>query len=256
MSGHSKWATIKRRKGANDVARGKVFTRIAREIQVAAKEGGQDVNANIRLRLAVDKARAENMPKDNIERAIRRGAGLEKDAAEIEEISYEGYGPNGVALLVECLSDNRNRTISEVRRCFSRAGGGLGEPGSVAWQFTSKGYIAVNRQDEDGSDRGIDPEEVFMAALEAGAEDVVVTPETIEIYTERTALAQVTQGLEEAGFPADESELVMEANSPLSLDAEAGMSVLTLIENLEELDDVNKVYHNLELTDELMSQMG
>ena len=256
MSGHSKWATIKRRKGANDVARGKVFTRIAREIQVAAREGGADINANMRLRLAVEKARSENMPKDNIERAIRRGAGLEKDAAEIEEISYEGYGPNGVALLVECLSDNRNRTISEVRRCFSRAGGSLGEPGSVAWQFTSKGYIAVNRQDEDGSDRGIDTEEVFMAALEAGAEDVVVTPETVEIYTERTALNQVTQRLEEAGFPADESELVMEANSPLGMDAEAGMAVLTLIENLEELDDVNKVYHNLELTDELMSQMA
>lgn len=256
MSGHSKWATIKRRKGANDVARGKVFTRIAREIQVAAREGGPDINANIRLRLAVDKARAENMPKDNIERAIRRGAGLEKDAAEIEEITYEGYGPNGVAMLVECLSDNRNRTISEVRRCFSRAGGSLGEPGSVAWQFTSKGYIAVNRQDEDGSDRGIDPEEVFMAALEAGAEDVVVTPDTVEVYTERTALAQVAQALEEAGFPADESELVMEANTMLAVAGEEGMAVLGLIEMLEELDDVNKVYHNLELTDELMAQVA
>ena len=256
MSGHSKWATIKRRKGANDVARGKVFTRIAREIQVAAREGGPDINANIRLRLAVDKARAENMPKDNIERAIRRGAGLEKDAAEIEEITYEGYGPNGVAMLVECLSDNRNRTISEVRRCFSRAGGSLGEPGSVAWQFTSKGYIAVNRQDEDGSDRGIDPEEVFMAALEAGAEDVVVTPDTVEVYTERTALALVAQALEEAGFPADESELVMEANTTLALAGEEGMSVLGLIETLEELDDVSKVYHNLELTDELMAQVA
>lgn len=256
MSGHSKWATIKRRKGANDVARGKVFTRIAREIQVAAREGGPDINANIRLRLAVDKARAENMPKDNIERAIRRGAGLEKDAAEIEEITYEGYGPNGVAMLVECLSDNRNRTISEVRRCFTRAGGSLGEPGSVAWQFTSKGYIAVNRQDEDGSDRGIDPEEVFMAALEAGAEDVVVTPDTVEVYTERTALALVAQALEEAGFPADESELVMEANTMLALAGEEGMSVLGLIETLEELDDVSKVYHNLELTDELMAQVA
>lgn len=256
MSGHSKWATIKRRKGANDVARGKVFTRVAREIQVAAKEGGPDVSANLRLRLAVDKARAENMPKDNIDRAIRRGAGLEKDAAEIEEIVYEGYGPNGVAMLVECLSDNRNRTISEVRRCFSRAGGSLGEPGSVAWQFTNKGYIAINRQDEDGSDRGVDPEEVFMAALEAGAEDVIVSDETIEVYTERTALAQVSQGLEEAGFPADESELTMEANTPMALDTDAGMTVLTLIENLEELDDVNKVYHNLELTDEMIAQVA
>ena len=204
----------------------------------------------------MDKARAENMPKDNIDRAIRRGAGLEKDAAEIEEIVYEGYGPNGVAMLVECLSDNRNRTISEVRRCFSRAGGSLGEPGSVAWQFTNKGYIAINRQDDDGSDRGIDPEEVFMAALEAGAEDVIVSDETIEVYTERTALAQVAQGLEEAGFPADESELTMEANTPLALETDAGMTVLTLIENLEELDDVNKVYHNLELTDEMIAQVA
>lgn len=256
MSGHSKWATIKRRKGANDVARGKVFTRIAREIQVAAREGGPDINANIRLRLAVDKARAENMPKDNIERAIRRGAGLEKDAADIEEITYEGYGPNGVAMLVECLSDNRNRTIAEVRRCFSRAGGSLGEPGSVAWQFTSKGYIAVNLRDENGSILGIDPEELFMAALEAGAEDVVITEDTVEIYTERTALAAVAQELEEAGYTPDESELVMEANTPLSLDPEAGLSVLTLVENLEELDDVNKVYHNLELTDEMMAQVA
>lgn len=256
MSGHSKWATIKRRKGANDVARGKVFTRMAREIQVAAREGGPDVNANIRLRLAVDKARAENMPKDNIERAIRRGAGLEKDAAEIEEITYEGYGPNGVAMLVECLSDNRNRTIAEVRRCFSRSGGSLGEPGSVAWQFTSKGYIAINLQDDEGSSRDIDPDEVFMAALEAGAEDVVITDTAIEIYTERTALASVAEGLEEAGFPSDESELIMEANTPLSLEPDAGLSVLTLIENLEDLDDVNKVYHNLELTDEMVAQVA
>lgn len=256
MSGHSKWATIKRRKGANDVARGKVFTRMAREIQVAAREGGPDVNANIRLRLAVDKARAENMPKDNIERAIRRGAGLEKDAAEIEEITYEGYGPNGVAMLVECLSDNRNRTIAEVRRCFSRSGGSLGEPGSVAWQFTSKGYIAINLQDDEGSPRDIDPDEVFMAALEVGAEDVVITDTAIEIYTERTALASVAEGLEEAGFPSDESELIMEANTPLSLEPDAGLSVLTLIENLEDLDDVNKVYHNLELTDEMVAQVA
>ena len=135
MSGHSKWSTIKRKKGANDAARGKIFTRLAREIQIAARSGA-DPTSNFALRLAVERARAENMPKDNIDRAIRRGAGLEKDAAEIEEVTYEGYGPHGIAIIVECLTDNRNRTISEVRRCFTRANGSLGEPNSVAWQFT------------------------------------------------------------------------------------------------------------------------
>lgn len=256
MSGHSKWSTIKRKKGANDAARGKIFTKLARELQMAAREGGPETESNVRLRLAVDSARAENMPKDNIERAIRRGAGLDKDAEAIEEIWYEGYGPNGVAILVECLSDNRNRTISEVRRCFSRAGGSLGEPNSVAWQFTARGYIAFNRQDEDGHAIGTDPEEIFMAALEAGAEDVVVSDEVVEIYTERTALAQVAQTLQEQGYSPNESELYMQPNVPIELDAEAGLTVLTLVESLEDLDDVTKVYHNLEITDEMVAQLA
>lgn len=256
MSGHSKWSTIKRKKGANDAARGKVFTKLAREIQIAAREGGPETESNVRLRLAVDNARAENMPKDNIERAIRRGAGLDKDAEEIEEIWYEGYGPNGVAILVECLSDNRNRTISEVRRCFSRAGGSLGEPNSVAWQFTARGYIAFNRHDEDGNAIAIDPDEIFMAALEAGAEDVVVSDEIIEIYTERTALAQVAQSLQEQGYRPNESQLYMQPNVPIELDAEAGLTVLNLVESLEDLDDVTKVYHNLEITDEMVAQLA
>jgi YebC/PmpR family DNA-binding regulatory protein len=255
MSGHSKWSTIKRKKGANDAARGKLFTRLTREIQVAAREG-TDPESNIRLRLAVERARAENMPKENIERAIRRGAGLDKDAAEIEEVSYEGYGPHGVAVLVECLTDNRNRTISDVRRCFSRAGGSLGEPGSVAWQFTSKGYILFNRQDEHGADRGIDPDEVFMVALEAGADDVEISDDAIEVYTERTDLAEVSQALEEAGLKPDQAELIMQPNVTLTLDPEESISVLNLIENLEELDDVSKVYHNLELTDEVIAQLA
>lgn len=256
MSGHSKWSTIKRKKGANDAARGKIFTKLAREIQMAAREGGADVDANVRLRLAVDNARAENMPKDNIERAIRRGAGLDKDAEDIEEIIYEGYGPNGVAMLVECLSDNRNRTISEVRRCFNRAGGSLGEPNSVAWQFTARGYLAFNRQDENGRPLDIDPDELFMAALDAGAEDVVVSDDVIEVYTERTALAQVSGTLQDAGYTPNESEIFMQPNVPIELDAEAGLAVLNLVESLEDLDDVTKVYHNLEITDEMVSQLA
>lgn len=256
MSGHSKWSTIKRKKGAVDAARGKIFTRLTRELQVAAREGGPDPEANVRLRLAIDRARAENMPKDNIERAIRRGAGLEKDAAEIEEVTYEGYGPHGVAMLVECLTDNRNRTIAEVRRCFNRANGSLGEPNSVAWQFTAKGYIAINRKEEDGTERDIDPDDVFMAALEAGADDVVVTDEAIEVYTERSDLARVARELENAGFKPDVTELTMEANTPITLPPQEGLAVLNLIESLEELDDVNKVYHNLELTDELIAEVA
>ena len=256
MSGHSKWSTIKRKKGANDSARGKLFTKLAREIQVAAREGGPDSDANVRLRLAIEKARAENMPKDRIESAIRRGAGLDKDAAEIEEILYEGYAPHGVAVLLECLTDNRNRTIAEVRRCFSRANGNLSEPGSVAWQFTTKGYVAIHLQDSDGNSTELDAEEIFMEALDAGAEDVEVSDDAVEIYTERTDLVQVDKTLRAAGIRPDASELIMQPNQTLSLDARAGLTVLQLLESLEELDDVNKVHHNLELTDELVAQVA
>jgi YebC/PmpR family DNA-binding regulatory protein len=255
MSGHSKWSTIKRKKGANDAARGKIFTRLAREIQVAARAGA-DPSSNMTLRLAVDRARAENMPKDNIDRAIRRGAGLEKDAAEIEEVTYEGYGPHGIAIIAQCLTDNRNRTISEVRRAFTRAGGSLGEPNSVAWQFTENGYLAYNLVDEAGDSKKIDSDELFMAALEAGAVDVQVSDEVVEVYTERSDLAQVSQALNEAGYVADESTLMLKPNTTLSLEGEQATTVLNLIESLEELDDVADVYHNLELTDEMVAQFA
>lgn len=256
MSGHSKWSTIKRKKGAVDAARGKLFTKLAREIQIAAR-GGHDPDTNFALRLAVDKARGENMPKDNIERAIRRGAGLDKDGAdEIEEITYEGYGPNGVAILVECLTDNRNRTIAEVRRAFTRANGSLGEPGSVAWQFTSKGYISFNSEDDEGNQRELDPEEIFMAALEAGAEDVITSEDGVEVFTERTDFAQVSQALDESGYKADEAELVMKPNTPMELSTDEALQVMNLVDNLEELDDVNRVFHNLELTDALVAQFA
>ena len=255
MSGHSKWSTIKRKKGANDAARGKIFTRLAREIQVAAR-GGADPNANMTLRLAVDRARAENMPKDNIDRAIRRGAGLEKDAAEIEEVTYEGYGPHGIAIIVQCLTDNRNRTISDVRRCFTRGNGSLGEPNSVGWQFTENGYMAFNLVDEDGERNEIDSDELFMAALEAGAVDVQVSDDVVEVYSERNEFAQVLQALSDAGYTADESRLMLKPNTTLAVESEQGASVLNLIDSLEELDDVDSVYHNLELTDEMVAQFA
>lgn len=256
MSGHSKWSTIKRKKGANDAARGKVFTRLAREIQIAARNGA-DITTNFTLRLAIERARAENMPKDNIERAIRRGAGLDKDGADtIEEMTYEGYGPNGIAILVQCLTDNRNRTISDVRRAFTRANGNLGEPGSVAWQFTETGYIQINLVDSEGESKGFDGETIFMEALEMGAEDVSVSEDAVEIFTARTELAQVSQALAEAGYTPDESSLIMKPNSTLSLTPEEASSVLNLVEALEDLDDVNDVYHNLELTDELVAQFA
>jgi YebC/PmpR family DNA-binding regulatory protein len=253
MSGHSKWSTIKRKKGAADAARGKIFTRLAREIQVAARSGA-DPTTNFTLRLAVDRARAENMPKDNIDRAIRRGAGLEKDAAEIEEVTYEGYGPNGIAIIVQCLTDNRNRTISELRRAFNRANGSLGEPNSVAWQFSENGYLSFNLIDEDGARKKIDTDELFMAALDAGAVDVQVSDDVVEVYTERNELAKVAQALNDAGFTADESRLMLKPNTTISLEGDQAVAVLNLIESLEELDDVSDVYHNLELTDEMVAQ--
>lgn len=256
MSGHSKWSTIKRKKGANDAARGKVFTRLAREIQIAARNG-VDPTTNFALRLSVERARAENMPKENIERAIRRGAGLDKDGADtIEEVTYEGYGPSGIAVLVQCLTDNRNRTIADVRRAFTRANGSLGEPGSVAWQFTETGYILIPLVDAEGESKGYDGDEIFMVVLEHGAEDVSVSDDAVEIFTARNDLAQVGQALIEAGYELDESDLIMKPNTTLSLSADEATPVLNLVEALEELDDVNNVYHNLELTDELVAQFA
>ncbi|BAL99294.1 MULTISPECIES: YebC/PmpR family DNA-binding transcriptional regulator [Caldilinea] len=256
MSGHSKWSTIKRKKGAVDAARGKLFTRLAREIQVAARNGA-DPAANFTLRLAIERARAENMPKENIERAIRRGAGLDKDYTDnIETVIYEGYGPHGVAILVECLTDNRNRTISEVRRTFTKGNGSLGEPGSVAWQFTEKGYLLFSRVNEDGQPISLDPDELFMAAIESGAEDVEISEDAVEVYTERTNFAQVSQALEERGYRASQAELIMKPNNTIELSPEEAASVLNLVEALEELDDVNKVYHNLALTEEMVAQFA
>lgn len=254
MSGHSKWATIKRKKGAADAARGKVFTKVAREIQVAARNGA-DPEMNFALRLAVDKAKAVNMPKDNIERAIRRGAGLEKDGAVFEEIMYEGYGPHGVAMLVECITDNRTRTVAELRRVFSRGNGSLGEPGSVVWQFTQQGYLRFNRFEDDEA-RDLDPDALFMVALEAGAEDVVISDDAVEVYTDRNNFAAVSQALSDEGYTPDESSLVMNPNTPLELDVAAATAVLNLVEALDELDDTTQVSHNMEMSEELVAQFA
>jgi YebC/PmpR family DNA-binding regulatory protein len=246
MSGHSHWATIKRKKGANDAKRGAVFTRMGREIAIAAREGA-DPDTNFKLRLVVDKARTAGMPKDNIERAIRRGAGLDKDAEAFEEAMFEGYGPHGVAMMVKVVTDNRNRTISDLRRIFTRAGGSLAENGAVAWSFESKGYISAPRE-------GRDSDQVFEMAIEAGAEDVDIGDETIEFYTQPADLHTVAKALQAAGITPDSVELIMQPKNLSALDPKDAMSVMNVIENLEELDDVQNVYSNLDMSEEIVSQ--
>jgi YebC/PmpR family DNA-binding regulatory protein len=247
MSGHSHWATIKRKKGANDAKKGAIFTRMGREIAVAARDGA-DPDSNYKLRLVVDKARAQGMPKDNIERAIRRGAGLDKDAAAFEEGVFEGYGPHGVAMVVKVVTDNRNRTISDLRRIFTRAGGNLGENGSVAWQFDTLGYIAAPRE-------GRDDDKIFELAIEAGAENYEADAETIEFYTQPADLHTVSKNLQAAGVKPDSVELIMKPKNPVSLDPKDAITVMNCIENLEELEDVQNVYSALELNDEVMKQL-
>ncbi|HIQ05134.1 MAG TPA: YebC/PmpR family DNA-binding transcriptional regulator [Anaerolineae bacterium] len=248
MSGHSKWSTIKRKKAAEDAKRGKIFTKLAREIQIAAREG-PDPDTNLKLRLVVDKAKAANMPKENIERAIRRGAGLEK-GEELEEIYYEGYGPHGVAMMVLAVTDNRNRTVSDVRRIFNRGGGSLGETGCVSWLFEPKGYITVDM------DNDTDPDELFMIAADAGADDVVFDDHTAEIYTEVSRLKEVREALEEAGIRPENAEISMVPKSTVSLGRKETEQNMALIESLEELDDVQQVYSNLEIPEELLEEVA
>ena len=244
MSGHSKWSTIKRKKAATDAKRGKLFTKMGRELAIAARTGGADPDINFRLRLIIDKARAVNMPKDNIERAIRRGAGLEKGEA-LEEITYEGYGPQGVAMLVQVLTDNRNRSVADVRRLFSRHGGSLGESGCVAWQFDTKGYITIDAAQSD-------PDAVFEVAVDSGAEDVTIGDDLIEILTSQSDLHVVKEALSAGEIPVESAELSMIPKTTMTLDEKATLSNMNLIDALEELDDVQQVYSNLEISDEAM----
>lgn len=248
MSGHSKWKTIKRQKGVADARRGQAFTRMAREIAIAAREGGGNVDANFKLRLAVEKARAGAMPKENIERAIKRGTGEDKDGVVFESVMYEGYGPHGSGLLIQTVTDNRNRTIAELRRWVTRAGGSMAEAGAVAWQFTRKAYITVPAQ-------GNDPDKIFEMVVEAGADDIIPGDEEIEIYAPAENFHMVVQALEKGGIKIKESELRMEPNQKMELDPDATVQVMRLIEQLEEMDDVQSVYTNLEITDAALAAL-
>lgn len=248
MAGHSKWANIKRRKQAMDAKRGKLFTKLAREIQIAARLGGPDPDTNVRLRLALERARAANMPKENIERAIRRGAGLEAGGEAFEEVVYEAYAPHGIALMIKAATDNRKRTVSEIRHILTKHGGSMGEAGSVAWQFEQKGYIVVPTE-------GRDEEELFTMALEAGADDVEITDDVMEVYTTREDFAQVQQALKDMGLRVEEAELAWVPKTRMTLPAEEALKVMKVIELLEDLDDVQKVYSNLEVPEEALAAL-
>ena len=247
MGGHSHWSQIKRQKGGNDVKRGQIFTKVSREITVSAREGGADPAMNPRLRLAVDKARYENMPADTIKRAIERGAGGSEGAA-LEEITFEGYGPGGVAILVQTLTDNRNRTVSELRSVFTRAGGNLGEAGSVSWIFESRGVLHINPGSQD-------PEEVELAVIDAGAEDVNAEEGAIEAYTQPQDLEKVKKGLEEAGIQVEEADVVMQPKTTVFLNEKEAVQAMRLVQRLEELDDVQKVYFNADFEAEVAEKL-
>jgi YebC/PmpR family DNA-binding regulatory protein len=242
MSGHSKWSTIKRAKGATDAKRGAIFTKLSREIIQAAKQGGGDTTMNFKLRLAVQRARAQNMPNDNIERAITKGTGGGTDE-QLDEIQYEGYGPGGTAIIVTTLTDNRNRTVAEVRHQFSRSGGNLGENGSVAWQFEAKGLITVPVN-------GKDPDDIALEAIDAGAEDVDVQDELVEVKTEPTNLELVRKALESSGLEIENADFAMVPKVTVELDTKAAHQVLRLMDGLEDLEDVQRVYSNADFSDE------
>ncbi len=245
MSGHSKWAQIKRQKGANDAQRGQLFTKLAKEIIIAAKAGGPDPAANLRLRMAVQKAKDNNMPNDNIQRAIARGSGG-GDGAEVQEVTYEGYGPAGTAVLIEAATDNRNRTVAEIRSVFARSGGSLGEAGSVAWNFESRGIIAV-------SPDGRDPDEIALAAIDAGADDVQAGTGTIDVYTEPADLEAVRKALEDGGIHVTTADQTRVPKTTVQLDEGPAIQTLKLVEKLESLDDVQKVYFNAEFSDDVLA---
>ena len=247
MAGHSKWANIKHRKAAQDAKRGKLFTKFIRELTVAAREGGSDPDANPRLRTAIEKALGANMTRDTVERAIKRGAG-ELEGQQLETIIYEGYGPGGTAVMVETMTDNRNRTVSGVRNAFSKSGGNLGTDGSVAYLFTKRGVISFAE--------GVDEDALMDAALEAGAEDVITNDDTsIDVFTEPTEFYAIKDALDGAGFDAINAEIAMIASTKAELDADTAAKFIRLIDTLEEHDDVQEVYHNAEISDDVMDSL-
>ena len=255
MSGHSKWKTIKRQKGVTDAKRSQVFTKFGHEIAVAARQGGPDPESNPRLRLAIDRAREQNMPKDNIERAIKRATGEGAEAA-IEEAVYEGYGPGGIAILVHALTDNRNRTVSEVRNAFAKAGGNLGEAGSVSWLFDTRGVISIDVSRGDvtrGEASGLDPDEIALRAIDSGADDVQVDDGTVEIYTKPEALDAIRRALSESGVPVASAEISQVPKSTITLDARQAEQTLRLLDSLDSLDDVQRVASNADFPEEVLA---
>ncbi|MCP5409163.1 MAG: YebC/PmpR family DNA-binding transcriptional regulator [Chromatiaceae bacterium] len=248
MAGHSKWANIKHKKAATDKKRAKIWTKLIREVTVAAKEGGGDAGANPRLRLALDKANSANMPKDTIKRAIERGAGG-ADGESYDEIRYEGYGSGGTAIIVDCMTDNRNRTASEVRHAFSKHGGNLGTDGSVAYLFSKQGILSFGP--------GADEDAIMEVALEAGAEDVVANDDgSVDVITTPEAFQDVKAAIEKAGIPPDNAEITFSASTSAELDQEAAEKLLRLVDALEDLDDVQDVYHNADIPDEVLDAMS
>jgi YebC/PmpR family DNA-binding regulatory protein len=246
MSGHSKWSTIKHKKAATDAKRGKAFTRLAKEITVAAREGGGDPDANVRLRLAIDKARASNMPKDNIDRAVKRGTG-ELEGGELLEVMYEAYAPHGIGLLIGVVTDNKNRAIADIRHVINKYGGSMADAGSVSWQFTRQGYIGITGP--------VDQDELFLVAADAGADDVQFSDEVTEIYTDTENLQAVRAAVEGAGVTLEDAGVIYKANNPLELTSQQTMQVMQLIELLEDLDDVQDVYSTLQISDEAIAEM-
>jgi YebC/PmpR family DNA-binding regulatory protein len=245
MSGHNKWSTIKHKKGAADAKRGKIFTRILKEMTVAARLGGGDINGNPRLRAAVAEAKANNMPKDNIERAIKRGTG-ELEGASYEEITYEGYGPGGVALMVECMTDNSNRTTPEIRHMFEKNGGNMGTPGSVRFQFERKGYFSVEKS-------AVGEDKLMEVALEAGADDLQTDdPDSFEIVTSPENFEQVRQALEKNNIPTVEAKLGQIPSNYVKLDEAKSKQMIRLMEMLDDHDDVQNVWTNFDIPEEMM----
>lgn len=247
MSGHSKWSTIKRAKGAADAKRGQLFTKLAREITVAARSGSPDPESNARLRLAIQKARSESMPKDNIDRAIERAKGA-GGGDNYDEVSYEGFGPSGIAFYIQAMTDNRNRTVGEVRATITRGGGNLGADGTVAWMFDNVGQIVAH----PGL---LDPDELALIAIDAGAAEFEVDEESVVIYTETQDLHRVQEQLVEAGIEIESTELIMKPKELVTVEPDVAVRIIRLVERLEDLDDVQTVYTNLEITDDVLAQV-
>jgi YebC/PmpR family DNA-binding regulatory protein len=250
MSGHSKWASIKRKKSATDEKRGRMYSKLLRAIEVAAREGGGNVDGNMTLASAVQKARDYSVPVDNIERAIKRGAGAGADQARFEEVVYEGYGPGGVAVMVEAMTDNRNRTGQEVRHAFSKLGGNLGDPGSVGWMFHRRGFVVIDKDVAPDEDR------LLEILMEAGAEDLRDSGEQWEVVTPPDALAGVRAALEEAGVPFVSAELTMLPQTAVPVEPGKVESVLRLVEALEDLEDVQAVHSNFDIPEEALAEAG